>query len=583
MTGDAQIVKRQSRCSAHNDDVLRNRRGNISFGTALAMALVVLGVGFLFLSLFMGGQKEAKNAIDAGALSVGKQVLDADQVSVELSGDPNQQIFSDCTSDQIDPNSAGNPVQPGGKITLRRINRVWAKALTIAINAAAAGSDANTGTSNAQQACSGAQEISDSLAAKLTNPSNLYSFFDDFAQRNSVRMLGTSANVQELPGSNWQTSLMDRNVESNIVLPGNPGNNFNMPANYTLPSNFYTQSTRPNVPAAGANLWFLKGYTPLTVGGQTFWQVPFQYDEKPHLVSKTTFDAAQPSAQPLDWTNAVPNAFSVEGKALPKQGVGEKGMSWVLTNPREPFTLSIPQSFLHIHVDTMQAYFYFFPAGFPIKDPLQPEVDYGYTPSTATGAPMLQGGPFCSSVTPDEVELGLEVVGQPLDGIIFGLIPPADTTDLETNMVNRINEMVGQAGSPKSASDLHALLSNPYTTACLIKGDQDFYIYSTDGINLTVQPQEIAQTVPWLSNMISNDPDGNETEPVDDATSPSPIFFTPIVTPDPDCAPVFPPIGTATYNKDIHWTPGSGYNGNLGLVRVTRYTNVYSLGVCSPV
>ncbi|HEY9718640.1 MAG TPA: hypothetical protein V6C69_14300, partial [Trichormus sp.] len=248
MTGDAQIVKRKSERSALNDG-LRNKRGNISFGTALALALVVLGIGFLFLSLFMGGQRETKNAVDAGALSVGKQVLDADQVSVDLGADPSQQIFADCASDQIDP-SAGGPLQLlGGKITLRRINRVWAKAMTIAINAAAAGGDAGSGTSNAQQACSAAQEISDSLAAKLTNASNLYPFFNDFSGRNSVRMLGNSANVQDLPGANWQTSLMDRAAESNIVLSGSPSNNFNMPANFSLPSSFYTQSTRANVPA----------------------------------------------------------------------------------------------------------------------------------------------------------------------------------------------------------------------------------------------------------------------------------------------------------------------------------------------
>ncbi|HEY9717202.1 MAG TPA: hypothetical protein V6C69_07030, partial [Trichormus sp.] len=483
-------------------------------------------------------------------------------------------------SDQIDP-SAGGPLQLlGGKITLRRINRVWAKAMTIAINAAAAGGDAGSGTSNAQQACSAAQEISDSLAAKLTNASNLYGFFNDFSARNSVRMLGNSANVQDLPGADWQTSLMDRGAESNIVLSGNPGNNFNMPANFSLPSSFYTQSTRANVPAAGANLWFLRGYTPLTVGGQTFWQVPFQYDEKPHLVAKSTFDAATVASQPLDWTNPVPNAYSVQGKAMPKQGVGETAMSWVLTNPREPFTLSVPQSFMHIHLDTMQAYFYFFPAAFPLKNPLQQEVDYGYTPTTVSGDPMIEGGPFCT-VEPDDVLVGLDVVGRPIDDIIFGT-PGGDTTDLETNMVSRINEMVGKAGTPKSASDLHSLLSDPATIAWMIKGDQDFYVYSTDGINLTVQPQEIAETVPWLASLINKDPDGNETEPVNDASSPSPTFFFPIVTPDPFCGPVLPPFGLTTWEKDLHWTPGSGYNGNLGLVRVTRYTNIYSIGVCAP-
>lgn len=87
---------------------------------------------------------------------------------------------------------------------------------------------------------------------------------------------------------------------------------------------------------------------------------------------------------------------------------------------------------------------------------------------------------------------------------------------------------------------------------------------------------------PWLFNMIDNDPDGKEKKLVDDASMPGPIFFSPIVTPDPFCIELFS-FGWGTWDKDLYWTPGTGYNGCLGTVRVKRWTDVYSLGICTPV
>jgi hypothetical protein len=81
--------------------------------------------------------------------------------------------------------------------------------------------------------------------------------------------------------------------------------------------------------------------------------------------------------------------------------------------------------------------------------------------------------------------------------------------------------------------------------------------------------------------MIDKDPDGTETKLIDDASTPAPIFFVPIVTPDPFCSP-FLELGWGTWEKDVAWTPGSGYNGCLGQIRVKRWTDVYSLGACNP-
>lgn len=552
----------------------RKSKGSaVAFGAALALALVILGVGFLIFSLYMGGQSETKNATDAGALSLGRDVQD--QIQVQLSQDENQQCFNDVTTDSTD-----NSANPDGNVDLRRINRVWAKALLMAINADAAQNDGNVGSgeSNAQQACSGAQAISDSLAQKLDTPSNLYGFFDAFSQQNSVRMIEKGLSVSKQAGSNWQTSLLDRNDESNIVLNGQPPS-FNLPPNYSLSSDAYTKCTRTNVPTSAANFYFLKGYAPITAAGQTFWQVPYQYDEKPHLVSRTIFDANTAKASPISWDNPVPNSFSVFGAANKPGGKGENAMSWVLTNPNQPFQLSMPHGFLHIHVDDMYTHWYYFPTGYP---PIEfgPTQQYGYTTDDQTSTGMPEGGPFCSYVIPVDVTVGLDVVGRSLDDIIFG-VPTGDTSGVEAYMTNRINEMISVPGKTLTASDLHSVLGQFQTRGWLVAGQTDFYLYSNDGKTISLAPQLTAQAFPlWLASEINNTPDGSETKLIDDATSPS-LIYDVTATPDPFCTFVFA-MGETTWDKDVYWTPGTGYNNCLGQIRVKRWTDCYSVGICAP-
>jgi len=63
----------------------------------------------------------------------------------------------------------------------------------------------------------------------------------------------------------------------------------------------------------------------------------------------------------LQLNNAVPNAFSVHGKAQKQGAPGEEAKSWALTNPRQPFKISMPYSFMKIHVDENKVKFFYFP------------------------------------------------------------------------------------------------------------------------------------------------------------------------------------------------------------------------------
>lgn len=556
----------------------RNKNGSmITFATALLMAFVVLGLGFLAFLMYMGGQSETKNAVDAGTLNVGKQALDKISVNLSLAG--NQRIYADVASDE----EKGAGLLGDNKINLRRINRVWAKAMVIAINAEDARrlGAAGSGPSNASQAVAGATAISNQLATKLKNQTNLHGFFREFTSRNSVRMLGNTATVKVLAGSNWQTSLMERGSESNIVLPGGPP--FKMPPNFNLNRNYTTKSTRQNVPQSGRNLWFLRGYTPIRIGNRTFWQVPFTYDSKPHLVSRSTFDSEKQSTNPLGWNNAVPNSFSAQGEAGQRGSVAEKATSWVLTNPRQPYKLAIPHSFVHIQLDQMKANWKFFPVGPPIRFRT---TNYNYIPrSQSTTMPL--GGVGCSTVGSGVTIIGTEVAGRTVDDIIFGM-PRGNTGRLESYLVNRINEMTTKVGKVQTARDLHNCLGAFETRAFLAaaRGKTDFYIYSPDGEKIVCKPRTLAMAdvrVPWLATKINNRPDGTERTFVNNAKQPM-IIGSPLATVIP--LPFFVPTVRAkwgTFHKDVYFKPGTGYNGNLGTVRVKRWTDVFSLGVSVPI
>jgi len=636
----------------------RKQRGNaIALGVVLALVLVTIGVGFVMLTMYIGGSAEVKNAVDSGALNVGKQSLD--EVYVEID---EQNPYYDVTND-------GDPTKNDGKINLRRINRVWAKAMLIAANSDAAkkdkyatndGNDPSGMDSSAEQARAAAEKISNDLSDKLNDAANLQTFFTNFAQDNSARMLGMGTKVKVDPGNTWKTSAMDRGDESNIVLSGNifpPEWSSAAADTYSLPDG-YTMKTTRNVTANsedGKPYTFLKGYDNLSVGDRTYYQVAFQFEQKPHLVSKSLFDRDTPQKLPVGtWDNPVPNAFSVKGSAVnTKSNIGESAMSWVETNPHQLFAMSMPHSFLHIKLDEMKAHYYFFAPipsfpSLPESDPNNPPKKedtpdfekaigtiedamkvvnslatefgspdtYGYTPTSVSGSTMPFGGILCMSVTSGSVEVGVDVVGSSLDAVIFGP-PPGGIPDsvqsklpkgmqlsassmspgtqlLELYMTNRINQMISKPGLTLTPSDLHSAMGGgdsptPEGLATMLElpggsdSGQDYYLYSPDGEHIRVASKDVAKSdpqAPWLADMIDKEADGgSDAHIVKDDQCPAPYWFFPTASPAPFCGPLFFG-GWESWDKDLFWTPGSGYNGSLGTVRVKRWTNVYSLYIC---
>ena len=554
----------------------RNRHGSLTaLAAAFAFALVILGVGFFFFVLFMDAQKETKNAVDAGALNVGKRSLD--KITVEVLPTESQRCFWDVVKDPPD-NSLPGLSHP---MNLRRINRVWAEALLMKLNAVAAGAQVGSGHSSADQALSGAQDISNRLANELKKETNLHGFFTELAQQNNIRMIGNSASVKEIAGANWQTSKMNEGSESNVTLPGSNGNNFAAPpGSPPWSTDDYTVTQRVNPPPSASGKFFLKGYVPINIGGNTYWQVPFLYDEKPHMVSKSNFEKAQNKA--AGWSNAVPNSFSAEGVASQPGKPSEKATSWCLTNPRQIYKAAIPHSFVRIKVDQPFCNWNFFPTGGPPEWNFN-DSDYNFTPDNGSSLPCPGGGPFCITVQATNVLLGQDVVGRSLDELIFGY-PYGSTSGLEKELVARCNEMTTEVGYTVTASDVHSALSNGLCTTALATGlTKEFFLYCTNGKKLACEPLvKAVPTAPWLGLIATKTPEGIEKKVID-KSGPGLGFFIPMFQPQLLCGPVPPtPFGLIFWNKEIFWKPGTGFNGCLGEVRVRRSTDADSHVICAP-
>ncbi len=531
--------------------ISRNRGATTGLVAVCAFVLVMLVTAFVQLTLYIGGGREMRNAIDAGALNVAKKACTDKNLKTTLSPGVQSQF-----EDVLDKHH---------EVGLGNINAIWGKALLAEANAQAMAADGQSGAakSHADELFDAARKISDQLAAKLNDEQNLYPIFEEISSQNSMRMLGANTQAKALQNAaSWQASLTDREKESNLevttpsIMPGN---------------------THALLPLSKG---FIQGYTPITIGGRTFCFVPFAEKERPHLISRTQFEADTAAAKPLngpEWGTPVPNAFSCRGQTQNQTGAyGQEGMAWVVANPQTTFKLSMSHSFVHIKLEKPQAEWYW-----PLVGGVVP-IEESYDATTGSKSyPTMPAGWGTVSTT---ATLGLDLVASPtLDLRIFEL-PSPDLVKVETALVNRINQMISKPGKKFTTSDLHVLLNDPAAAAEMMTGTQDFYIYSPDGEHVLVQSKSVAQataavTAPWLLQMIDHDPDGTENtlSEVPGAGIPGvpPIV---VVAPWPYGATVAQ-LGLMWHGNDIYWQPGSGYDGCLGQLRVQRTTEIKTFGL----
>ena len=509
----------------------RNKRGammGIIIGAALVFIIVAIAV--VQISMLIGGSREVSNAVDAGTLNAGKKAVQL-KTSANFGDESQYEDLKDESSE----------------FGLTNINRVWAKALLCRMNNKAmkdAGQSTGTSDSHSDSLWSAAESISDRIADKLNDASNLHPFFMELAGKNTVRMLGDTANVKVDSAANgWTTSLMDRGEETNIVV-----------ADGQFPDGF-TESDAKMTKKTDDNKTRFKGYTNITVMGKNICFVPFKLKQQPHHVSEKTYTENTLSLKPFDaWKNPVPNALSCQGKTEDQKLGTQKARSFVLTNPQKDFDLAIPHAFIKVKFEDNTAHWYI--NGIPA-----PNSSYDFHTDVQTRNYPCGTGNLNITAT-----LGNEYMPPTVWKGIFAL-PGSNYDAVNHALLQRCKEIKPDF----SEGDMDAMLN-----MCPILGTQEFVIFPDPTGNLRCTPKAMAPGLaPWIHT--DHDADGSEEEIVDDECWFIPNFVVAI----PQGLGAKPlPSWCVTYGS-LKWKPGTGYDGCLGELRIERETSIFANGACT--
>ncbi len=526
---------------------LRDHRGGVMLVIVACIMLLAILVGaFVYYTLTFGGSQEVRNAVDAGTLNVGQQIT---EVKVKAENDEERQ-FEDVADSQ-------------NKFGLTNINRVWAKALLVRLNADAIADGAGSGAaSHADALRRGAQSLSDKLIKKLKDNEGRYFFFNLITMQNDPKMLGKKAQIDAEKGGFWKESYCDRKAESNITVrpeqfPGTDG---------------------AVIAKAPDGVFHLPGYTPLLKDFSTdnYYCVPYKVGESTHLTSRGFFDLnslLKNTDTAGGWANPVPNAFSSEGKCVEGKSTGMKAVACVQVNPQRTFKLAIPHSFVRVKLNKNRI-------KFRVNGISHPETDgeYGTVPSTLSHS--FPDG-FGVGIVTAYATVGLEYLPPNLWKAIYAL--PGDHDEVTKVLLQRCREFAPDA----SEGDLKSALMN----CALVPGEDEYFIFSvgddkTGNVKVTVAPASVARSsASWLD--LKAEPDSSSENKI------ASEFVGPVPAPVPAPNVVLVSVAGAgvvvylpsfvTESATEKWKPGSGYGQCLGELTIDRDTTVDANGVVEPI
>jgi|GEM_PF-523029 len=322
------------------------RQGGATLGLVAACVLlvIVIGVGFYFLSKIIGGGREVANATDAGALNVAKQALK--RGSVPLAGVSAAALaeFGALT----DP--PGSP-----DVTLISYNRIVAQAMMVAKNAEIEGTA--TAKANAITTAGNAKAVGLALKNSLNTAvgGSLPGDFNSIAGINNTKMwngntVSCTAITQGYLKAKGSTNVVFDNTTASAFGGWTPNDTTNAgsPSFNNLPNGTDVLGS-----TIGANAHYMPGYdnNSFLGGAVVLTGVPVFPNTKPHLVDIGTFNAdltsnAAFSADPNTASNCFrANAQAVEAKSGNMGGSLACAVVGVLN---KDFKASFPRGFVRI-------------------------------------------------------------------------------------------------------------------------------------------------------------------------------------------------------------------------------------------
>lgn len=518
--------------NGYNLRTSKNRSGStVVLAAVLALVLVMIGLGFFSLTMFFGGARQLKNANDAGTLNIVRKVAGEKKVFLlptEVT------LFGDVA---------------GMYANLTNINRIWAKAFLIGLNANAM----TQGQDSASKTYNAAKSITTRLSLYLRLKSNQTDYYSQYANSNPLSMLGLQPKVDTSNTSEWGQAFMDRGAESNIEI-----------SKGQLPIGLSNSVRIPTIAdPKNQNRNFLIGYKPYDLDGRQYWQVPYPLDERPHLVSGSQFEMNSI----ISPTWLAPNALSAVGKVKNSANLIQTAKSWAKVNPGIQYKASIPAGFVRI---ILEAPTYQFKAYGVI--PLGVKQAPGFKPSKINYVipPWYFG--FCGVGRVTQY-IGNEYIAPLLYFAMFFAPPYAQTMAFDhlAQRVQQINPSYDTPAKLRNKLMLMPISQKPQ--------QQTFFICNipNPSSDAFYGPDPSLQVVPDYVFKFKDQPEG-PMRLLEEKTS----FMIPnIGWLDYNCAlgpalkSKFP---TVSYTKTrYYWQPGTGYNKCLGNLKIEKYTEVYLL------
>lgn len=502
------------------NQIRRTTRGaSLYLIIACGFGLVLLIYGLFQLSMIMGGSRQVRNAVDAGALNVSKRMM---EIRV-----PTNENYADVADTQ-------------GKIGMSNVNRLWGKAYLINANIEDMQKNSQLGpkaSTNGDSAYQSAQRINDALFTELASTKNQDIYFHQMAGRRTANLINPGMGIDKSKATTGSIALVDRGDESNLVM---------------TPSQVPDGVAVTKVDRGDKS--YMAGYIPMTANNKKFTFTTFHEGEQPHLISDSVFDQNRADVAPVgDNGTVIPNAFRQFAEATNGQ-TGVSAVASAVANPIRTYAMTIPQSYITIKVKNTSLWL--------VDKKLVKAINYKFKTETIHGLKDYQTE---TRVINCFADLGGEYkTGNNIMAIIKAL--DADYKPAMKKLLQRIQGM--------DPSFTMAKLTKLFEEQQYSEDVNMYYIYAKDDSadhtdpHITITPDNGALPT-WIDpKKQDEDLDGMSKEIVKEPMT-TDVFAHARQSPGGTPQPYAETAGV------MSWRPGSGFTKAVGFLFINRLTTLY--------
>jgi hypothetical protein len=412
------------------------------------------------------------------------------------------------------------------------------------------GQSTSVSTNDANMQFEQAEAINAQLTQMLNNKNAIDVYFNDLAQNKPAKLLGLEKGAvsnADTGNKEFATACVYKGDESNLeitdpqAIPGNP----------------VVQQIKH-----GSTVYF-QGYNPSEANSKHFCFTTFHANEAPHLIASSMFDLAAktPVANAI---NPVPNAFREAGQI--KSNLQFTSIANAVANPQRFYQLAIPHSYVIITITNM--------SNWTVQGRQVYQQSYNYNTGKVWGVKSCKLTPPAQGILNGYATLGLEYQPNNLLQAVQAL--PGDHSQAFNVLLQRVKEFA----PGYSLTNLKNLLQsvtlsaeNTPTTSYYI-----YPVYSTPDNTFNGAPTVRCSTQANIPNWFQF------SQPVADGEAAQLMTEGPVTNGPNTCfSNIIGPYPTdkhfTTETGTLTWTPGTGYPQCLGVLSISRKTQITFTGM----